>query len=363
MRRVRLYITCSLTFFVLIQLFSCEETRKKGTASVIWKDKNAVAISFPEWWLTDKKGAVSVRVRAGYDNEVMMFGDLEKRADSITFTPLIPFTRGLSYEVFEGEKLLTSFSIPKTESKDAPRLLAVHPANDTVPENLLKIYLQFSQPMQEGKSAYLVTLIRNDGDTIKGAFLDLQPELWNENRTQLTLWLDPGRIKRDLQPNKKLGAPLQKNQGYKIVVSDKWKDTQGSLLARSYSKSFVTTSRDSLSPVPGNWKMNVPNANSVSHLQVYFSEPLDHGLLDEAFTIVNENGDLIDGRWQFNSEATAAAFIPNKTWKSGTYQLEVDTRLEDLASNNVNRPFDRDITKNSDVKLKQNFVKLAFQVH
>ena len=42
-----------------------------------------------------------------------------------------------------------------------------------------------------------------------GTFLDLQPELWNAEGTVLTLWLDPGRIKRDLIPNKELGIPLK----------------------------------------------------------------------------------------------------------------------------------------------------------
>ena len=63
--------------------------------------------------------------------------------------------------------------------------------------------------MQEGQALENITVIKNGKDTIPSIFLDLQPELWNKERTILTLWLDPGRIKRDLQPNKKLGLPLE----------------------------------------------------------------------------------------------------------------------------------------------------------
>ena len=77
-----------------------------------------------------------------------------------------------------------------------------------MPENLLKIYLRFSHPMREGQSDKYISLIKNGKDTLPDVFLNLQPELWNEDRTVLTVWLDPGRIKRDLQPNLKLGNPL-----------------------------------------------------------------------------------------------------------------------------------------------------------
>ena len=55
--------------------------------------------------------------------------------------------------------------------------------------------------MEEGRSTRYVVLVKEGVDTLKGTFLDLQPELWNDDATELTLWLDPGRIKLDLIPN------------------------------------------------------------------------------------------------------------------------------------------------------------------
>jgi hypothetical protein len=360
-RKVRSYVTCGLTFFVLFLLIRCEHPSEKGAVSIIWKDNKAVAIALPDR-LAGNEGNISVRVKAGYNEEVTILGEVEKRADSLIFTPMIPFTRGLVYEVFDQKELIESFSVPKANAEDAPRVVAIYPSQDTVPENLLKIYLQFSQPMQEGRSSEYIMLVNGGSDTIKGAFLDLQPELWNENRTQLTLWLDPGRIKRDLLPNQKLGTPMQKNRGYRIMISDEWKSTQGSPLGKAYSKTFVTTSRDSVSPNPRNWKIVSPRAETVSALQIDFYESLDHGLLDEAFTVSNEKGMSVAGQWNFIQEEAKALFVPKEKWLAGQYHLKVDTRLEDLASNNINRPFDREITKTGTPVDQEDFVLIDFRI-
>jgi hypothetical protein len=37
-------------------------------------------------------------------------------------------------------------------------------------------------------------------------------------------------------------------------------------------------------------------------------------------------------------------FTPAKPWSAGTYKLQIETRLEDLAGNNLGRLFDRDLT-------------------
>ena len=127
----------------------------------------------------------------------------------VIFKPMIAFTRGLKYKVYVRNELIdeiadTDLLIQST----APEVVAVYPALDTLPENLLKFYIRFSKPMQEGDELQHIHLIKDGRDTMSSVFLDL--ELWNNERTMLTLWLDPGRIKRELQPNKLLGPPLNK---------------------------------------------------------------------------------------------------------------------------------------------------------
>ena len=137
------------------------------------------------------------------------------------------------------------------------------------------MYFEFSEPMVEGSSLQHLTLIRNDRDTMRGTFLDLQPELWNSDGTVLTLWLDPGRIKRDLIPNKELGSPLKQGERYTLHVNKSWQSKNGVPLAKNYSKTFVTINRDEESPDPLTWKVSAPSSNDKQSLEIQFPQPLD----------------------------------------------------------------------------------------
>ena len=295
-------------------------------------------------------------------DQTAILGDYRIAGDDILFEPLIPFTRGLRYEVWLRNQRLGGFDIPVADPKDAPELLAIFPSQDSVPDNLLKIYLRFSRPMREGQSQHYVALLTNQNDTIPGVFLDLQPELWNTDRTMLTLWLDPGRIKRDLQPNKLLGAPLQTSQRYQLVVSAHWPDQQGAKLRKAFTKSFVTVQRDSLSPQPDRWQIKSPPAGQIQPLEVAFGEPLDYSLLIETLHVLGEGGKTVAGNWQIGPEEKTAQFKPAQPWKPGRYTLRIEARLEDLAGNNLNRPFDRDVTQKAIPATSQNFFGRSFQV-
>lgn len=356
---------CGLIFFVIL-LQSCNTKTRSDKTLVIWKDQKAVALSFPLHYI---KGITSdsvsriVEIRLqSKDKSAAILGDLSIVDQTILFTPLIPFTHGLSYEIFIKGKQIDTFEIPESKSADAPNLLAMFPSSDTLPENLLKVYLHFSHPMREGQSGKYVTLIKNNSDTIKAAFLDLQPELWNPDRTILTLWLDPGRIKRDLIPNRMLGAPLKKNGSYQIMVSKDWTDGSGNSLKQPFTKSFITTNRDSLSPDPDRWKISLPQKGTSEALKIDFQEPLDHGLLLETLSVKNEKGENISGKWAIVNKEKTGLFYPDQKWVSGKYVLSIETKLEDLAGNNLNRPFDRNITKKEHNKNLGDFAEISFQV-
>ena len=360
---IRLYIQYNLIFFVASWLTACHSPDNTGI-TIRWDDKRAVGLSIPRQ-LTASITADSVpqllSVRLA-NKETAILGDIKQTGDDIVFEPLVPFTRGLRYTVWLRNKALGTITIPALASDDKPVLLGIYPSQDSVPENLLKVYLQFSRPMREGQSQKYVTLLKNKTDTLTGVFLDLQPELWNPDRTLLTLWLDPGRIKRDLQPNKRLGTPLQLNNQYQLLVSAAWPDAQGATLGQAMTKSFLTVPRDSLSPVPASWAIRAPKSGGMELLEVAFGEALDYSLLTATLTIVDEQGRSVSGKWQPGEEEKSGLFKPDKPWQAGPYRLHVESRLEDLAGNNLNRLFDRDITRKNSAAPTQAFRERYFQV-
>jgi hypothetical protein len=360
---VRPNLFFGLTFFVCL-LISCRP--KNEVLRVEWRDERAMSVSIPKGLIGDVPddsipALVEVRLLKT-DSSAAIFGNYENGDREIRFSPLIPFTHGLHYGVWVRGTRVGSFEIPAVNATDRPELTAIYPTGDTLPENLLKIHLYFSRPMREGQSGKYVTLLKNGKDTVSGAFLDLQPELWNADRTMLTLWLDPGRIKRDLQPNQRLGTPMQRGSRYRIMVSQDWQDTRGAHLSKSFEKSFVTTSKDSLSPVPSRWKFGIPEKATSRHLEISFGESLDYSLLQEVFSIKNASGVTISGKWSASIEETQCAFEPEHSWQAGKYVLQIENRLEDLAGNSLKRPFDRDISGKRPVRAEGRYTEISFHI-
>ncbi len=203
---IRLSQSLSLIFFVLIFASRCKQ-QSKEEITLLWNDKQATGILIPKSSLKDQhldSGLKYLQVRLE-NNPAVMLGEYNKSEDYILFKPLIPLSPGLSYEVFFRNSLISKLQIPSADHAQAAKLVAVYPSADTLPENLLKIYLRFSSPMREGEALNHVALSNQNNDTLPGVFLNLQPELWNIERTVLTIWLRPRKNKTRPYPQQKNG--------------------------------------------------------------------------------------------------------------------------------------------------------------
>jgi hypothetical protein len=343
--KIRLYILCNLIFFVLA-FAGCRNTSTKNIR-ILWENKLASGVIIPKYLVPDLPkdslfNLLSIRLLSK-DSKTRILGNITISDGDILFKPLIPFSKGSGYEIYYRSKKIGSFKIPLADAADAPVVNVIYPTTDTLPENLLKIYIRFSHQMQEGESGKYILLVNNKRDTLSDIFLDLQPELWSDDRKVLTMWLDPGRIKRDLQPNKRLGNPLKAGDSYKLVINKQWKSTEGLQLKQEYIKKFLTGPRDSVSPDPNQWKLTIPVAGTIQALSIDLLESLDYFLLQEAIHISDSDKNLVKGSSKIGNKGMTWSFIPAGNWKPGIYTVEIQSRLEDLAGNNINRPFDRDL--------------------
>ncbi len=315
---------------------------------VFWKEGKATAVVIPKSILpdiADDSIPAKVEIRlAGEGTLQSIAGTYSMNEHEITFTPLIPFTRTLLYEVFVSDTQVHEFQIE--EAAETPKLMAIYPSSDTLPENLLKIYLVFSKSMAATHSLQHISLLNQQGDTLPDVFLDLQQELWNEDRTVLTLWMNPGRVKRDLQPNIQMGTPVERGKHYTLIVSGKWKDAEGKSLTVTSQKNFMVGARDQLIPMYKNWKLQFPKAGTYEEFQISLEESMDYLLLKNAITVVDASGKDVSGTIIIDDEERKYRFKPDKPWASGKYRLKIEDRLEDLAGNNLSRPFDRDLQHN-----------------
>jgi hypothetical protein len=348
-KKIRLGFWLSLIFFVLTFLISCKQ---KEEISIVWEENRAKALVIPKSVFNSGDiDQLQVRLQKQFEP---VLGQFEEEDNAVVFKPVVPLTAGLIYEILYQKKIVRSVSIPFPVNAKQTALVNLFPTADTVPENLLKIYLQFSAPMREGEALQYVHLLNEDKDTLQDIFLDLQTELWNKEKTALTLWLDPGRIKRDLIPNRKMGNPLKKGNWYTVVISPEWKDVQGLSLPKKIEKKFFVEGRDGHVPEFASWKIQTPKAGTRQPLQINFGESLDYFLLGETVSIISKN-EVIRGEIKIFDRERRIAFTPQRLWKQGNYSIQVKAILEDLAGNNLNRPFDRDTKTQKQVSDKNVF--------
>ena len=363
--QIRLCHARNLIFFVPLIFLACTGRNESTDISVQWRDDRAISLRIPKILLKDLvEDSLEQQVQVVVDLSSVvttgMLGRYHMDGNDLLFEPLIPLTRGLTYNVvFKGNTIGVT-TIPLADRANASALLSVYPTQDTVPENMLKFYINFSKPMREGKSLEHVHLLKNGTDTVQ-VFLDLQPELWSNDSRMITLWLDPGRIKRDLIPNRTEGIPIEKDNHYTLIISGDWKDKQGLNLGKDFATSFFVASRDSLSPDVMEWHIITPHENSFEAVNIIFNESLDYGLLPDVMQILDEKRTSLRGTWMLSKEEKGIQFMPELPWKSGTYTLQVEGILEDISGNNLNRPFDRD-TYTTTLKEPKAFHEVQFTI-
>lgn len=328
------YMKPAIVALFLVMAFNAYSQRD---IELVWENSKAVGVSIPE--MSEDNFQVQLK-NAGST----ILGKTSIEDGNVIFYPLWAFTRGLTYEVISEGSLFISFTVPKALSEKAPDIVSVYPTINVIPENLLKMYIVFSQPMNQGHALDFIEVRNNANNEIELPFLDLHPELWNEDGTILTLWLDPGRIKRDLGPNKLYGTPVDEGETYEMVISKDWKSNLGSPLESSFSRNFKVVSSDREKPIAKNWRITLPKAKSTDKLIIDFGEPMDYLLAMNAITVSKNEVEVL-GQISLKKDESVWSFIPSEPWSESEYQIIVETRFEDLAGNNLNRPFDRDITQ------------------
>jgi hypothetical protein len=281
----------------------------------------------------------------------------------VYFTPLFPFAAGETYfgeldygrlwkksgglpvgnKSYENrENIELVFSIPDSI---VPRTFveAIYPTSDTLPANLLRMYVYFSAPMSMGEAYEHIQLKDEIGNIVGKAFLIVDQELWDTERRRFTLLFDPGRIKRGIQSNIDLGMPLQSGHSYSLVINSAWQDEHGNSLLSNYEKKMVVgdARREKLSKQ--NWAITEPEASSRNPLVVRFDKPLDHTLALKYIVVADSFSNIIVGKTEMKDDRTWT-FYPNSPWNAGNYSLQISPYLEDPAGNNFNNPFDVDLS-------------------
>lgn len=223
---------------------------------------------------------------------------------------------------------------------------SIDPGVDSVPANLLRFSVTFSTAMEEGSAAGRIQLLDGAGAALPGTLLDMPPELWDRDRRRLTVLLEPGRIKRGLQPNVQAGPPLREGGEVTLVVDSGIRDEGGSPLLAGTRRTFRIGAPIRSRIDPALWDVQWPVAQADA-LVVRFDRSLDRALVRRCLRVLDGNGHPVLGEASLDRDAQLWVFTAAAA-ASRDWTLAIDTRLEDLAGNSVRRMFDRDLQNPED---------------
>ena len=68
------------------------------------------------------------------------------------------------------------------------------------------------------------------------------------------------------------------------------------------------------------------------------------------------------GKIQITGHQHVVDFIPDESWHRGRYILQIEGRLEDLAGNNLNRRFEKDLLKEEKERKERGVFERKFEV-
>lgn len=315
------------------------------------------------------KGWASIFVvYAGTGDVPPLSGSYIVEGGSLVFRPTYPIAPGVHYRaVFQapsgGAPIEKTFDGPPMDKTPSARVEHVYPSADVLPSNQLRLYIYFSAPMSRGESArYLHVLDEND-KVLEGAHAVFLPgeELWDPNFQRLTMTFDPGRIKRGLASNERIGPPIAEGKRYTLVIDRDWPDAHGAPLVEGFRKTFRGGPPERDPPDPTKWTVTAPKAGTVNALVVDFPTAMNYPLLLRMIQVSGGRAQLT-GTVSIARGETEWRFTPHDPWKPGDYQLVVDTAIEDLAGNHIGQPFDIDTFEHVTEHIATSTVTLPFSV-
>jgi hypothetical protein len=321
--------------------------------------------------LTNEQWSALLRVAVD-DNAPGMLGDYSVAGGALRFTPAFPLDPGRPYRVrFDPARLpgatgpaapiVATVGQPARDATPSTVVTRVYPTADVVPENLLRMYIEFSEPMGRPSGLEHMKLLDESGREIPGAFLPLDYEFWSPDHRRFTAFFDPGRVKGGILPNQQMGRALRAGRSVTLVIGHEWRDQYGRPLKADFRRVLRVGPAEDQPLDTATWRIQPPAAGGRDALVVTFPRPLDHALLRRALGVRREDAS-VEGDVVIDQAETRWTFAPKQAWRAGTYQLLALDTLEDVAGNQIGRAFEVDNFDTVDKSPNPKSILIPFRV-
>lgn len=299
-----------------------------------------VSLLLPEGLAGDPSDILQVFVGSAAgccDTRTPVAGRYVHAGSVLSFTPAFGFSAGLDYVARMRQAdsdALVAFRLSTDLAQAQAAVTKVFPSGQTLPENILRFYIHFTVPMRPGVAFDYITLRDASWRADDAAFMRFKQELWNADRTRLTVLMDPGRIKRNVATNVELGPALRKGRTYTLSVEGGWPSADGTSVLSGFSKRFEVGEPLRDLPDVRHWLVAPPCQGGRDRLTVSFDRPFDRHLLDKDIHVTAGDRQRIDGSVEISDGERIWSFTPTQTWSHRNIQIVVHPDLEDVAANN-----------------------------
>ena len=350
--------------FLLIFAWAATVARAEITVRWIETNKTIVVVSGVDRDVDPK--ALSVYADQGDLKTDMslppMLGRYWSEPRRLYFEPRFPLQPGVNYRAVyrvnaKALPIVATFKLALEVSEPTTVVAQIYPTADLLPENLLKFYVHFSAPMSRGHIYDHIRLLDERDRPVELPFLEIDEELWTPDLKRLTLFIDPGRIKRGVKPLEEVGPALQEGKRFTLMIDQAWQDSGGRPLKEHFRKVFQVGPPDRNPPDPILWKIDSPRAGTRDPLKVSFSKPMDHALALRMISVPK-----VIGTASLEDHERLWKFVPAAEWQAGRYNLQIESIIEDLAGNNIGKLFEVDVFENVQRSITNAIVEVPFVI-
>ncbi|MDF1754527.1 MAG: hypothetical protein P1U89_17215 [Verrucomicrobiales bacterium] len=285
------------------------------------------------------------RIVVEEDRLPSVFSTVERKGSRLILRPTYPLSPGETYlaRVTVEDELVASLEYrhKPPENQAPPKVIKIYPGTETVPANLLKFYIEFYQPIREGREIFeQIHIVDESGKAVHDPWR--RQELWSNNNRRLTLWIHPGRIKQGVNLREELGPVLLPGKHYHLLIDESLQNPAGLKMGTPFRHSFRTTDERRQRIDLAQWKILPPSEKGGS-LTIQTNRAIDP-FLAERYLRIQREGKLIETTVKADRSQTRFELYHTEGWASGNYTLQVGEFLEDLAGNTTRRVFDTDLS-------------------
>ena len=152
---------------------------------------------------------------------------------------------------------------------------------------------------------------------------------------RLTVFMEPGRIKRGIGTDPSHDPALVVGKSYSLAIT---------ALGQTANHSFRVSDPVLEAITETDWRVVSPTAGSSEPAVVHFDRVMDAGLCEDEIGIVTSSGEVVQTHVSLAPDGTKMHLIPSRPWSAEEHHLFVSERLEDVCGNRLGEALDHGLT-------------------